>query len=548
MLDFFNANPSTDLRPARALLTPTWIIALVLLVANDHWFKGSGLLPDLLTGKLSDLAGMLVAPVLLATLLRVRTRRALLACHVAVASVFAGIQLAPGFAAQWSALMGLFGHPWTITCDPTDLVALPLLLLSWALLVPEMDASKPALLPLQRTAIAGLSVFGLWSTVATTDGRGPDDNDEWYNDVEGNVYINNANDFSISLYIRPLRDDLQINCGEIALDPGRLLTDDAFGEAEHWDLPAWTTVGVDFSAEYVCGAALIAGEGIPPIIVFGNRFEYQTQRFPGQVFDRDDLGVAGLGVEFGGEGGTTWTGNDALRFTPSTDAPELPAACEAPSGESRLDWSTEIPTRPVELLSITAGVDGCHELELLELRLVGGVVEPFDLPYNFYLCAPDSAAPYVAGERLEFDSSVGAETGQRELSVSLLDNETLELATDPSGAPIRRIHYLRGGNNPTVIAKALDRALIPVAGVSCPWQVETGCATVERPVEFAFGDEGNLLEPGVPVSVDDPAATTRLSAILSFARQRALVDERCSDGAHRLHYDIDFIAIEEPLL
>src|SRR5690606_7865931 len=73
----------TALRPARALLTPTWIGALLLLVANDHWLKGSGMVPGVLTGKLSDFAGMLVAPTLLAALLSplpgVRTRRALLA-------------------------------------------------------------------------------------------------------------------------------------------------------------------------------------------------------------------------------------------------------------------------------------------------------------------------------------------------------------------------------------------------------------------------------------------------------------------------------------
>ena len=157
-----------ELAPARALLTPTWVFALALLVANDHWLKGSGLLPGVLTGKLSDFAGMIVAPVLLAALLRVRTRRALALCHVAVAVVFAGIQLSTEFAAQWSALMGLVGYPWVITCDPTDLIALPFLLLSWTLLVPEMDPSKPALVPIQRTAVGALSVFGLWSTVATS--------------------------------------------------------------------------------------------------------------------------------------------------------------------------------------------------------------------------------------------------------------------------------------------------------------------------------------------------------------------------------------------
>ena len=75
---------SAHLTPARALLTPTWIASLLVLIVNDHALKGSGLLPGVVTGKLSDLAGLVVAPVLLAVLLRVRTRGGLLACFAAV--------------------------------------------------------------------------------------------------------------------------------------------------------------------------------------------------------------------------------------------------------------------------------------------------------------------------------------------------------------------------------------------------------------------------------------------------------------------------------
>jgi hypothetical protein len=119
-----------ELHPARALLTPTWLLALVVLALNDHLLKGAGLLPGAVTGKLSDLAGMLVAPVLLAVLLRVRSRRGLLLCHAAVGAVFAAINLSPAAADAWSALMGLV-WPWHVTVDPTDLLALPALALGW---------------------------------------------------------------------------------------------------------------------------------------------------------------------------------------------------------------------------------------------------------------------------------------------------------------------------------------------------------------------------------------------------------------------------------
>ena len=41
----------------RALLHPLWVAALVLLVVNDHLLKGAGLVPGVVTGKLSDTQG-----------------------------------------------------------------------------------------------------------------------------------------------------------------------------------------------------------------------------------------------------------------------------------------------------------------------------------------------------------------------------------------------------------------------------------------------------------------------------------------------------------
>jgi hypothetical protein len=45
-----------------------WASALALLLLNDHVLKCSGFLPGAVTGKLSDLAGLVVAPVLAAVL------------------------------------------------------------------------------------------------------------------------------------------------------------------------------------------------------------------------------------------------------------------------------------------------------------------------------------------------------------------------------------------------------------------------------------------------------------------------------------------------
>lgn len=109
------------------LRRPLFLAALALLVLNDHVLKGAGLLPTWLTGKLSDVAGLLIAPVLLAACLHLRSRAAWLAAHALVAAVFTSIKLDPRCAQGWDALLsgvGVLGHT---TVDPTDLLALPAL-------------------------------------------------------------------------------------------------------------------------------------------------------------------------------------------------------------------------------------------------------------------------------------------------------------------------------------------------------------------------------------------------------------------------------------
>jgi hypothetical protein len=534
-----------ELWPARALLTPTWVGALALLVANDHWLKGSGLLPGVLTGKLSDFAGMLVAPVLLATLLGVRSRGALLACHVAVAAVFTGIQLSTGFAAQWSALMGMFGHPWTITCDPTDLIALPFLLLSWKLLVPQMDPELPALVPVQRTAVGALSVFGLWSTVATSDtDRGFDPDAGWYEDVSGHLFINNANDFDVALHIRPLRDDVVIDCSQVATDPGRLLDEDAFGEAVHWVLPARTNVPIVLP-EHDCGAVWVAGEGIEPSILFVEDLGWESQQwFPGQSFDPSALGASGLAIQFDAEGQSTWLGATQLRFSPRTDTLEQPESCEQPSMELRFDWPLVVPSHDVLVLGVQAGVDGCFELELQDM-VMGSL--PIGAPYGFYLCAPAAAVPFVDGELLRFRQYDGS-TGQRELSVTLLDEATFEPRTNDAGALVRHVRYVRGANETNQLGVAINRTLVAVDHVTCPWMIESdGCASVERTVDLAVTGGQSFLEPGKAVAFGDEASGMLHTAVLGYARQLAVVDLACADGSVQLRYDLDLAVIDEPL-
>ncbi|MGC5287181.1 hypothetical protein [Micromonospora sp. DT231] len=116
------------------LCHPATVIALVLLLVNDHVLKAT--FPGPVTGKLSDVAGLVLAPPLVAVLLtllvpRLPARAAALAGLVAVGAGFALVK-SSGYAAElassaWTVLAG----PSLVRADRTDLLTLPALGLAW---------------------------------------------------------------------------------------------------------------------------------------------------------------------------------------------------------------------------------------------------------------------------------------------------------------------------------------------------------------------------------------------------------------------------------
>ncbi|MGC4773041.1 hypothetical protein ACLQ25_29215 [Micromonospora sp. DT44] len=116
------------------LCHPVTLLALVVLLLNDRLWKAA--YPGLVTGKLSDVAGLVLAPPLVAVLLtllvlRLPARTAALVGLVAVGAGFAVVK-SSGYAAElassaWTALAG----PSLVRADRTDLFTLPALGLAW---------------------------------------------------------------------------------------------------------------------------------------------------------------------------------------------------------------------------------------------------------------------------------------------------------------------------------------------------------------------------------------------------------------------------------
>ena len=116
----------------QALAHPGAVLALVVLVLNDHVLKQAW--PGWVTGKLSDVAGLVVAPLLLAALLALlRVPRATPVALTATAAGFVVCKTSTAGAAWTSAVWSLFGTPTTIRADVTDLLALPAVYAAWSI-------------------------------------------------------------------------------------------------------------------------------------------------------------------------------------------------------------------------------------------------------------------------------------------------------------------------------------------------------------------------------------------------------------------------------
>ena len=132
-------------RPGGLLLHPLAVLAVVVLVINDHVLKA--LVPGLLTGKLSDFAGLLFFPLLAVSAVEIAAlgfrrgppdrQRLVLGSIVATALAFVLVKATSlGTAvfawslgtAQWLAsagpIRGDVPQPVTVATDPGDVVAL----------------------------------------------------------------------------------------------------------------------------------------------------------------------------------------------------------------------------------------------------------------------------------------------------------------------------------------------------------------------------------------------------------------------------------------
>jgi len=513
---------------------PLWLGALAVLALNDHVLKGAGVLPGAVTGKLSDFAGMLVAPALLAALVGVRGRRGLLLAHLAVGVVFSAIQLSRPLADAWSVLVGLTGFSWITTCDPTDLVALSVLALGMHVYPSIMR--KSAVTSLRRTGEVSAAGVGLFCCVATSSEQHEDTGDDWGEsdtdiddggwlpEIEADVYLHNATGEEIVVRVRSLATGVQLDCDVVAEDPARLLDPALFGPVASWSMPVDSNIAVRTSGDgQLCHAALIDGDEFPTRIAFWRDGSPAWTWVAGS--GEDGAAPGWIRLSFDGDREGRLEAGLPILFDPAGPGPTPTPECAAQDDGARLDWSPEVPIGAWTLAEIQPGLDGCTELGLAG---AGDEVATS----RWYVCTPDLELPFAAGDRIAIEPVYGIDTEGVRVIV-------LDALSDVPAEPGRQLVVARGASAPEFVD--VTRTFVPA--YDCGWVVDD-CGTVARAGTLVLGGPGwsnAELGAGERVAL---VHTDGSIAEVAFAhgQDRRVLEPECAMGPDFLGFDVEVAA------
>lgn len=419
------APAAPPLRATRALTHPLWWVALALLAANDHLFKGAGVLPAALTGKLSDFAGLLVAPVVLAALIGVRGRRGWLLSHLAVGLGFAAINLSPAIARMVEAATVPTPFPWWITVDPTDLVALPMLAVS-ALVFGAWCRRPVALRP--ALSRLGLAVGGV-ACVATSPPpeEAPPPPEEWqeewpetvrFSSANARIALINTTNSRVVVRTRALRPSIEIDCDAVARDPALHLDTELFGPVMLWSLEPGTLLPDEQldGSRRACRIALVSVDGTTRLLFADDR-EYPVHSMRHEVgAPLLDRGFVGIG---GADGRATLQEHPTLFPAPRGGRIDPESICDGPEPGAGLAW-TEPPLLQGVLVDHSVGPDGCHALDIGQPGALDGEPEEPPPTARWYVCAPGAPLDLPLGTELALSGST-AEGGAARMVISTPD-------------------------------------------------------------------------------------------------------------------------------
>ncbi len=412
----------------RAVRSPWWWIALSALTLNDHVWKTSDVLSGAVTGKLSDIAGLVVTPAAVALLLGLRGRNGVGLAHALVGAWFAAINVSEPFAAGWAHAFALVGVPWHGVVDWPDLLTLPALYLSWALHLPRR-VSNPCAHP-QRWRLA--SLVAAWPALVATSEKPPPNVTvppvTSFASFNAAFAIGNPGSKAVNLRIRPLRKGVLVDCAMVKNNPSAWLSRRLFGQAALWEVPPGANINFTEGAATTTGCSLwlVDGNTLPMTLLLWDNSEFPAQFVPGNVGQQ--VGAANdltrvLRLQLDSKGKHSLGTHKIIVKAPGTFDPAPPPGCEVLNDGGGVAWSQPVPDlgKPWKITNLEQSPDGCNALSLASAA-TGSSDKA-----SWYLCLPPAAMPFktddvvtVAEAKLDhnFNPMAGVQVSNGKVAVS----------------------------------------------------------------------------------------------------------------------------------
>lgn len=375
--------PRQHLADLSRLLHPVFLVALLALLLNDHLWKGAALLPGWLTGKLSDFAGLVVAPVLSASLVSCRWVRLRVLAFMLPVVLFASINIFPRFALSWDAawsflLRGMTGMSYRSVSDLTDLLALAILpLAGWLAFAPSHSCGKlrrwrlAAPVRLLERVVASAALLACLATSAPPE------------PTFAAAYLYNTTQVELRIRVRYFEGAWP--CEETVIDSQSLLVDGAFGKPTRVILDPLDSIVLDGvvlrtspERKPQCGAVLLEIPGLALTLVTWRDLE-AIDTAKSTLDSKHSVRIEGLQTARELYGGSPF---DIREYAPGAAF----ASCWLDSGTST-NWSCDGEPKADQLRSI-AREEGCSVLHFSN----GSPV--------LRLCVPATLIPFTAGESL----------------------------------------------------------------------------------------------------------------------------------------------------
>jgi hypothetical protein len=233
------------------------------LLLNDHVFKRfveAGTLSAMVTGKLSDVAGLVVAPTLLAAIAQrvIASPWVPRVAFICVVAFFCALKLSVSTAAAWSMLWGSIGVAQRTLADPSDLIALPVAYFAYRRMVARTEAHVDwnAQLPFGSSVIhrAAVVLGGIGCLATSFD----------WDQAPISPAVRNATVTTIGVGIQYYARALE--CDEPLEDTAWSVT-----HVEELEPGEWVTLAASETdggtEDLPCGAAAIGAAGMRPIVV-----------------------------------------------------------------------------------------------------------------------------------------------------------------------------------------------------------------------------------------------------------------------------------------